>query len=93
MYRDLVSPHLDFGSIFIKLANTAIMNSVNSVQNAAFKVVLGCMRSTPVDALHAETGEGDLDSRRLWLAVKFMIKMSQIKKNTILRNLCNLGNH
>lgn len=73
-FGGIVRAHLDFGAIFIRPTTKKNQQKLNSVHNQALRTITGCMKSTPINALLSECGEMDLESRRTWLAKKFLLK-------------------
>ena len=45
------------------------------------RVITGCMKTTPTNALLGETAEMELEYRRKWLALKFLAKNRCINDN------------
>lgn len=73
-YNGLVRSHLDYGTFFIQPASKKTLNKLDTLQNQALRIITGCMKSTPIEALLAEGYEMNLLWRRRWLATKFICK-------------------
>ncbi|KAH1021888.1 hypothetical protein HUJ04_011372 [Dendroctonus ponderosae] len=80
VYNGLIKSHLDFASIFIKPCNRTFLRKLDTVQMQAIRMALGCMRSTPTNALLAEAAEFDLENRRKTLATQFIDSQAAIGK-------------
>ena len=66
---------------------------LDTIQYEALRVVMGLMRSTPTNVILGESGECDLESRRLWLAAKFYSKIISLNTHPlipIIRDICHL---
>lgn len=66
------------------------MDKLNRIQFQALRLVLGALRSTPTNALLAETGELPLKLRFKLLAEKFIIKAHHIRFNPICAGFLHL---
>lgn len=91
-FNGLVRSHLDFGAIFIKPTNVKNLEKLNSVFNQGLRTITGCMKSTPINALLAETAEMDLEHRRRWLAAKFYSKNVMLRNNPLINIMKELKN-
>ncbi|KAH1028583.1 hypothetical protein HUJ05_001924 [Dendroctonus ponderosae] len=83
VYNGLIKSHLDFASIFIKPCNRTFLRKLDTVQMQAIRMALGCMRSTPTNALLAEAAEFDLENRRKTLATQFIGKILTINNHPL----------
>ncbi|XP_074041168.1 uncharacterized protein [Leptinotarsa decemlineata] len=72
-FNGLVKTHLDFGSILFQPSTKKNLCKLNTVFYQGLRAVTGTMKSTPTNALLAETGETSLEFRRKWLATKFVL--------------------
>lgn len=83
LYRSLLCPHLDFGSILVgKFAKTLLLK-MDRTQYQALMVALGYMKSTPINIILAESNELSLKYRRRWLGFRFVSKMSCLEGNKV----------
>ena len=92
IYNGIVRPHLDYGSQLINPTTKANKEKLNKVQFQALRVVTGCMRSTPTNTLLAESGEMDLEHRRLWLTSKLVLKNIIIEGNPLIELIKDFTN-
>lgn len=84
LYKTLVRPHLDYASLIYGRCAKATLAKFDRVQYAALRVVLGMMRSTPINILLSESAEMPLYIRRRWLAYKYISKIFRLKDHTLL---------
>nr|CAI5833777.1 unnamed protein product [Callosobruchus analis] len=70
----LVRSRLDYGSFLILPTSIKNISKLNTVFHASLRVVSGCMKSTPIEALLAENSVMDLHHRRIWLSAKVITK-------------------
>lgn len=89
IYKGLVRPHLDFGCQAISFTSKYNCLKLDRVQYQALRVVLGCMRSTPTNALLAEAGELPLNLRRIYLCTKFAFKKLAINDDITSKSIMN----
>jgi hypothetical protein len=57
LYRSVVRSKLDYGCVVYGSARASYLESLDRVQNAAFRVCLGAFRTTPVSNLHLGANE------------------------------------
>lgn len=84
-YRALIRSHLDYGSIFFNNLSKKLIDKIDRMQYAALRLSLGCMKSTPTNALLAESCEISLGYRRKILATKFLSKFIGIEQHPIIQ--------
>lgn len=90
VYKALIRSHLDFGSILYNKLPKRLVEKMDRVQFGALRLCLGCMKSTPICALMAESGEISLKCRRQILASKFVSKFFSLKQNPLMEIICKL---
>ena len=82
---------IDYASIFYGSATNTRLTKIDRLQYKALRVITGAFRSTPTQALLAETGEWPLNLRRLYLAKKFLIKNLYLKNDFLLKKVSKLA--
>lgn len=92
VFNALVRSHLDYGSIFIKPNNKKSLTKLNTLHYQGLRIALGCMKSTPINALLGEAADMNLEHRRKWLAVKFMSKIVCIQNHPLIPTLMSIRN-
>lgn len=79
IYKAMIRSKLDYGaSIFGDAAKTNL-HKLDTIQNSALRLALGCLKTTPTNVLLNESGELPLNIRRNWIARKEQIKMNHQK--------------
>lgn len=91
IYKSLIRPYLDFGSIIYGGCSRKILNKLDTVQHQALRAVGSFMKSTPINILMAECGETSLETRRKSLAQKFICKSFRFENNTVLTEIENIA--
>lgn len=92
LYKAIVRSHFDY-CCQVFLPNTQKnLSTLDKLQYQAFRIITGCTKSTPTNALLAETGETSLHVRRTWLCEKFILKNMQINNNILFKLLDDLSN-
>lgn len=84
IYTAMIRSRIDYGSTIYGNSGKTILKKVDKIQSDALRTALGCLKSTPLNALLCEAGELPLELRRKWLATKEIIKM--IDTNQPLKN-------
>lgn len=77
VYRAIIRPVIDYGSIVYDSGSTSLMSAVDSVQYRALKIVYGAMKGTALVALQVESGEMPLNLRRRRLQFNYGIQAVQ----------------
>ena len=60
---------------------------LDRTQFRALRIALGCMRSTPTNALLSEAGELPLELRRHWLSAKYSLKHLALDQSLVAKKL------
>lgn len=90
LYYGLVRTHLDYGSTCILYAAKSSWRRLEQVQLEALRIVTGCMRSTPTNVVFSETGEMPFHMRRILTSVRFALKHSGTRIDSIFHKLLGL---
>ena len=75
LYRSVIRPIIDYGSIAYDSAAAYLKNRLNIIQSTVLRICCGAMRMTPVIALQIECGETSLELRRKELQLKYSAKL------------------
>ena len=75
IYKTLIRPIIDYGSIAYDTAPNSLLQIVERIQNKALRICTGCMRSTQINLLQNECGIMPLKLRRLEQQIKFAVKI------------------
>jgi len=75
IYNALARSRIDYGAVvFSGLSNTK-MNMVEKTQNELLRIILGCMKSTPIHLLNLETGIIPVKDRWEELTARYLINL------------------
>lgn len=89
-YNGIVRSHLDFGGLIMSNLTKKNISKINTVHHQALRLIGGCMKSTPINALLSELGEMTWEYRIKWLTHKFLLKILSYNDHplkTILQSL------
>lgn len=75
LYRTLIRPKIDYGSIVYGSANATLLKSLEVVQNEAMRISTGALKSTPIKNLNILCNEPSLELRRKDLLLRYFFKM------------------
>ena len=64
LYRFLVRPKLDYGSIVYGSARKAYLKCLDTIHHQGLRLALGAFRTSPIESLYAESNEPFLYVRR-----------------------------
>lgn len=87
VYRGLTWAFLEWAAAFIANTSRFKLKTLDRVQYAALRAVLGCMRTTPIPILLSEASEPPLKSRRKLLINKNLIRLVSWSENPITRRI------
>jgi ribonuclease HI len=83
-YNAFIRSHLDYGSIIFDPLPKYLASKLTSIQSKSLRIVIGAMRSSPINALQLESLDPPLDLRRQYLADRFFVKCSRITNHPLL---------
>lgn len=89
-YKAYIRSIIDYGCHLYGSASNNTLSRLDILQNTALRISLGAMKSTPIQALHAEAMEPSLELRRSYLAEKFILKI-HINNPMLLNNIAALN--
>lgn len=95
LYNAIIRSHFDYGSFLLNLCNKSGQDKLFKIQSKCLRIILGAMKSSPINAMQVECGEPPLNIRRQFLADRFIFKLIQnsshpiIPKLNRLLDLCN----
>jgi hypothetical protein len=88
-YNALVRSRIDYGSFLLEPIPQYLETKLNRVQSKCLRLILGAMRSSPVNALQVEAVEMPLNIRRMFLANRFLIKKINNTNHPLIHALKN----
>lgn len=93
IYNALIRSVLDYGSFLLQGSHITAFKKLDVVQHKALRLILGAMRSSPVNAMQVECAEPPLHLRRQFLCDKFLFKVYQHINHPLLPKLITLDDH
>ena len=87
VYRGLVRSYLEWGAPLFMAASRSNLGMLDRAQYEALRVVLGCMRSTPVAILLSETNKPPIGFRRSLLAGRFILRRAAWRDSPLIPRL------
>ncbi|KAL0820413.1 hypothetical protein ABMA28_006290 [Loxostege sticticalis] len=87
LYKSLVRSHFDYSCLAYINACQTQLKKLDVIQNIGLRIIVGAMKSTPINALEAETCIPPLTLRRLQLAQNFCIKELSANNKLVISNL------
>lgn len=92
VYKLYLRSKLDYGAIVYGSATDRHLNPLDIIVREALRISTGAFRSTPVDSLHSLSGEGTLQERRDYLALRYYFKIRAHLANPSFRAVTNTSN-
>lgn len=89
-YKAYIRSIIDYDSILYGSALISILKRIDRIQYKCLRLCIGAMKSTPIQALLAESSEPPLHIRREALAFKFLTKHKFIN-TPLLADICQLN--
>ncbi|KAJ8913575.1 hypothetical protein NQ315_013980, partial [Exocentrus adspersus] len=83
IYKGLIRSHLDYGCQAISPLTKTNEKILNSLQFKALRIITGCLRSTPTNALLSECAEMDIKHRIIWLTIKYLARVHSISEHPL----------
>ncbi|XP_022828405.1 uncharacterized protein LOC111357833 [Spodoptera litura] len=75
IYNALVRSVMDYCCFLIAPCNKEAFKKLDSIQAKCLRIIIGAMKSSPINALQVECAEPPLDLRRQYLADRFVSKV------------------
>lgn len=99
VYNALIRSVLDYGSFLLIPCNKGALTRLDRIQAQCLRIILGCMKSSPTNAIQVECAEPPLALRRQYLASRFWARVITksahplIGKVHTLDSLCSTSNY
>lgn len=75
VYNALIRSVLDYGSFLLIPCNKGALANLDKIQAKCLRIISGCMKSSPINALQVECAEPPLALRRQYLASRFWARV------------------
>lgn len=93
MYSALVRSHLDYGTFLFDPLPKYLNKKLERIQSKALRLIIGAMKSSPINSLQVECAEPPLILRRQFLADKYILKSFSISRHSLEQSLDHLFNN
>lgn len=87
IYKSIVRSHFDYSCLAYFNCSPTFLKKLDIIQNTALRIISGAMKTTPINALEAETGIEPLGIRRLTMAQRFCLRTLSQKDSMVLQKL------
>ena len=87
LYRTLVLPIIEYGSVVYVGASAVTLKSLEAQQNAFLRIALGAMRTSPVNSLQIESGVAPLYIRRMEQTLRYAARVKLHQNHPSLASL------
>lgn len=87
LYNALIRSHFDYGSFLLNLFNKAGLEKINKTQSKCLRIILGAMKSSPINAMQVECNDPPLNLRRQFLSDRFFFKLIQNSDHPLIPKL------
>lgn len=92
LYNAIIRSHLDYGSFLLDLGNKAALDKLSKIQSKCLRIILGAMKSSPINAMQVECDEPPLHLRRQFLSDRFLFKLVQNSDHPLIPAIKSLLN-
>lgn len=90
VYNALIRSVLDYGTFHLVPCNKGALSGLDRLQSKCLRIIAGCMKSTPVNALQVECAEPPLALRRQYLASRFLSRVLSRSSHPLITKLNEL---
>ncbi|CAH2087297.1 unnamed protein product [Euphydryas editha] len=91
LYNSLVRSYFDYGSFLLEPCNKTCLKMLDRVQSKSLRIIIGAMKSSPINAMQVECVDPPLHIRRQYLADRFIFKTLQDSQHPLIRKLSLLS--
>ena len=90
VYTGYVRPTLEYGAGTYATAAKTNLKKLDKVQNSALRIIIGGIKSSPIESMEATTGLHNLEERREEKVVRMAEKFKRLKKHPMNRKVQEL---
>lgn len=87
LYNAIIRSHFDYASFLIEPCNKTSLKKIDDIQSKALRIIIGAMKSSPINALQVECADAPLKKRRQYLCDKYFFKAVQFSNHPLLPKL------
>lgn len=92
LYNAIIRSHFDYGAFLLNLFNKSALDKLNKIQSKCLRIILGAMKSSPINAMQVECVDPPLNIRRQFLSDRFFYRISQHANHLLFSKLSHLQN-
>ncbi|KAL0892118.1 hypothetical protein ABMA27_015319 [Loxostege sticticalis] len=87
LYNAIIRSHFDYASFLLDPCNKSALDKLTKTQSKCLRIILGAMKSSPINALQIECVDPPLYLRRQYLSDRFYVKAAQNSSHPLLEKL------
>lgn len=87
LYNALIRSLLDYGTFLLEPCQAKALKKLQLIQSKALRIILGAMKSSPINAMQVECVEPPLPLRRQYLADRFLLRCLQFSNHPLINKL------
>lgn len=91
IYNAIIRSLMDYGTFLLEPGNVAAFKKLDNIQAKAMRIILGAMKSSPINCMRAECAEPPLNLRRQFLSDKFLFRCVQFSNHILTPKLTCLA--
>ena len=91
LYNAIIRSHIDYGSFVLDPCNKSGLQKLDKIQAKCLRIILGAMKSSPINAMQVECVDSPLSIRRQYLANRFFFNLVQNSEHPLLCRLDRLS--
>lgn len=91
IYNALIRSTLDYGTYLLEPGRIAAFKTLNGIQSKAMRMIMGAMKSSPINALQVECGDPPLYLRRQFLSSRLFFRALQFSNHQLLPKIQHLS--
>lgn len=92
LYNAIIRSHMDYGTFLLDPCNKGALKLIEKIQSKCLRIIIGAMKSSPINAMQVECVDPPLKLRRQYLSDKFMYKLLQNSNHPLIPKLTLLSN-
>lgn len=87
LYNAIIRSHFDYGSFLLEPCNKQAMTALDKIQSKCLRIIIGAMKSSPINAMQIECLEPPLHLRRQFLSDRFLYNIAFLSSHPLLPKL------
>lgn len=91
LYNAIIRSHFDYGMFLLDPGYKSGLDKISKIHNKCLRIILGAMKSSPINALQVECVDPPLYLRRQFLSDRFLLKIIHNPSHPLLDKLHTLS--